>query len=80
VRVGERWTTIPTGQWPVVQLLLDRMQQVVADDEVAAAYRSPNRRAIRSMMHRLTKRLEEVGLLVHKVRGRGYLLEMGRPD
>jgi DNA-binding response OmpR family regulator len=82
VRVGDRWASIPDGQWPIVSLLVDRLDTVVSDREIAHAYASsglaPNPRAVKSMMWRLGRRLSGVGIALHKVRGRGYLVELTR--
>jgi DNA-binding response OmpR family regulator len=83
VRVGERWASIPDGQWAIVALLVDRVDTVVSDREIAHAYAASdvtaNPRAVKSMMWRLGRRLSGVGIALHKVRGRGYLVEVTRP-
>jgi hypothetical protein len=80
LRVGDRWVTISTSQWAVVNLLAERPGTLVSDEAVLRAYPSrsttPTPRTAHAMMQRLTKRLAEVGVVVHKVRGRGYLLEV----
>jgi DNA-binding response OmpR family regulator len=83
LRVGDRWTSIPETQHAVVALLVERLDTVVSDNEIALAYASdgltPNPRTVKSMMWRLGRRLSDVGIALHKVRGRGYLVELARP-
>jgi DNA-binding response OmpR family regulator len=82
LRVGDRWTPIPDGQRRIVALLIDRIDTVVSDHEIAQAHGSSevisNPRTVKSMMWRLSRRLTDVGIALHKVRGRGYLVELIR--
>jgi hypothetical protein len=82
LRVGDQWTSIPEPLWSIVQLLIDHRDSVVSDDAIIAAYASSHDRAdpraVKSMMWRLARRMARVGVSVHKVRGRGYLVELTR--
>jgi hypothetical protein len=82
LRVGDAWASIPEAQWPIVQLLIDRRDSVVADHEILEAYSKAGipaeARAVKSMMWRLGRRMATVGIDLHKVRGRGYLVELTR--
>jgi DNA-binding response OmpR family regulator len=84
LRVDEEWTSIPESQWSIVQMLIDRMGTVVGDREIVEMYSSADAhaepRAVKSMMWRLARRMARVGIEVHKVRGRGYLVELTRRD
>lgn len=72
------WVAVPDAQLPIVAALLARLGDVVSLDELATAYAelggSDNRVAIKSMLRRLASRVGEIGLAIHTVRGRGYLL------
>lgn len=72
------WVAIPDAQLPILGALLARLGDVVSVDELAAAYAelggSDNRVAVKSTLRRLSARVAEIGLAVHTVRGRGYLL------
>jgi DNA-binding winged helix-turn-helix (wHTH) protein len=73
------WVAIPSAQLPVVQLLVTRVRDLVRRDELVSVYEaaggSPNPIAVKAMFGRLVKRFAEVGLVLHSVRGRGYLLD-----
>jgi DNA-binding response OmpR family regulator len=80
VRVGTRWVAIPDAQLPVVALLLARIGRLVELEQIVEVYtghgNSGHRTAISAVMNRLTTRLREVGLDLHVVRGRGYVLDV----
>jgi DNA-binding response OmpR family regulator len=84
VRRGHRWVAISEPQWPVVRILVERMGGVVTYDEILAVYESARRRddqrAVKSMMWRLGHRLRPIGLVIHTVRGRGYLADVAPMD
>jgi len=78
LRVGDRWVAIPDAQLAVVELLVDRYGRLVRKEAVAAAYvgagNSGNEGSIRSLMGRLSRRVAQLGLQIHTVRGRGVIL------
>jgi hypothetical protein len=80
---GDRWVAIPAAQLPIVELLVSRVRDLVRRDELVSAYvatgGSPNPIAVKAMLGRLVKRFAQVGLLLHSVRGRGYLLDAPNP-
>jgi DNA-binding winged helix-turn-helix (wHTH) protein len=75
---GAQWVQLSEAQLPVVRLLLARRGQVVSRDEIAAVARESNGsadpRAIKSLMGRIDKRTRPIGVEVHSVRGRGWML------
>ncbi|MGE3620161.1 MAG: helix-turn-helix domain-containing protein [Acidimicrobiia bacterium] len=80
LRYDGRWIAIPDTQLPVVELLLDNVGRLVRTEDLARAYASAggSRRlnSIRTLVARLAKRLEAVGLHLHTVRSRGVVLEV----
>lgn len=81
LRVGDRWVAIPDAQLPVVALLVERYGHVVRKEALAAAYvgagNSGRDASIRSLMCRISRRVSELGLQLHTVRGRGVMLAHG---
>ena len=79
VRVGDRWVDLPPIQQPVAHLLVARLGRVVSAEEIQAAYvdagGSVHPKAVKAMISRVKRRLEEVGLALTNVRDRGYVLE-----
>ncbi|MDP1820297.1 MAG: hypothetical protein Q8K58_10470 [Acidimicrobiales bacterium] len=79
LRVGQRWIAIPDAQLPIVRLLLDRPMRVVRHEEILVRYQEAGGkgelRAVKSMLTRLTRRLDKVGLVLVSVRSRGVRLE-----
>jgi hypothetical protein len=75
-----RWVEIPVAQVPVMRLLLDRVGQLVASDEIRAAYRATGGSvaptALKTVMTRLRRRVAVLELQLHNLPGRGSLLEM----
>jgi DNA-binding winged helix-turn-helix (wHTH) protein len=75
---GAQWAQLSEAQLPVVRLLLARRGQVVSRDEIATVARASNGsadpRAIKSLMGRIDKRTRPIGVEVHSVRGRGWML------
>ena len=61
-----------------MRTLVARFGQAVSREEVAAAAwpdRTPDLHAIDIHLHRLRPRLRQVGLMIHTLRGRGFLLD-----
>jgi hypothetical protein len=81
LRWSGRWVVIPDTQIPVVELLLRNLGRLVRHAELRAAYAaaggSDSATSHRSLIHRLGRRVAEVGLALHVVRGRGVVLDTG---
>lgn len=85
LRHGDEWIALSPVQEAVVRTLLTRFGSPVARSEVEAAVwpansarRPRDPHAVDLHIHRLRRRLKEVGLIVHTLRGRGFLLEAVR--
>ena len=79
VRMGGKWVALSPMQMSIAALLIDRVGEVVTRAEVAAVHSpgtDPKPAAIKSLMLRLTKRLATVGLTLHFVRARGFMVEV----
>jgi DNA-binding winged helix-turn-helix (wHTH) protein len=83
LRFGGRWVALTPVQSRVVTLLLDRFGETVTTyDELrtaawGATTRSPQ--ALATLVKRLRRRIEPIGLDVLTVRLRGYVLDVRRP-
>jgi hypothetical protein len=70
---------IPDTQIPVADLLVRRVGTLVASSEIrdtyVAAGGSGSATSLRSVVHRLGRRVAAVGLRLHVVRGRGVILD-----
>ena len=79
LRFRGRWTHISDRQLPVVALLVRRFGQLVRADEVVAAYTAAGGTlrggAIHALAKRIRARVGEVGLRLHTIRGRGFVLD-----
>ena len=78
------WVPIPDTQIPLVAVLVRNIGRLVSSAEVRRAYTaaggSVSPTSLRSVVHRLGRRVAEVGLRLHVVRGRGLVLDMGTTD
>lgn len=78
LRVGDRWVAIPDAQIAVVELLVDRYGRLVRKEALAEAYvrggHSGQEASIRSLMCRVSRRVSQLDLKLHTVRGRGVML------
>lgn len=81
LRVGGDWVAVPDAQLPVVALLVDRFGTLVHRDAIVAAYvaagHSGHEASIRSLLARISHRVEGLGLQLDTVRGRGVRLRRG---
>ena len=70
----------PTPSSPVVDLLVRNLGRLVGNHEVRQAYDgaggSGSSTSLRSLVHRLGRRVAEVGLRLHVVRSRGLVLDI----
>lgn len=75
-----RWVPIPDTQLIVVELLVRNLGRLVATSEVRRAYEqaggSGTSTSLRSLVHRLSQRVAQVGLRLHVVRSRGLVLDV----
>ena len=78
LRNGDAWVALSPIQEAIMRPLIDRFGQAVSRTEVTAATwpdGGPSSHAMDIHLHRLRPRLREVGLVVHTLRSRGFLLE-----
>lgn len=78
LRYGGRWAAVPDAQVQVVRLLVERIDRLVSNDEIATAYEagggSSHPNALRTLVARLRARFDELGLELVTIRSRGLLL------
>jgi hypothetical protein len=72
-----RWVAVSQTEEAIARVLLDRFGEVVDIEALIAGCgdQSPSEGAIRVHLTRLRKRLRPLGLAIHVVHGRGYVLE-----
>ena len=78
LRLGDAWISLSPTQEVIMRELIAHMDTVVPRTQLAAvAWPSggPDRHAIDVHIHKLRSRLDGLGLVIHTVRGRGFLLE-----
>ena len=79
LRHGGRWVSISDAQIPLVDLLVRNVGRLVSSAEIRATYvaagGSGSPTSLRSVVHRLGRRVADVGLRLHVVRGRGVILD-----
>lgn len=79
LRVGETWVALSPLEARLTAILLERMGAVVSRDTLARTGWPMGAKARNTLdVHvvRLRRRLASVGLAIHTVRSRGYLLEL----
>lgn len=77
LRVGDDWVAIPRIESRVLTALLHRMGEVVSRRDLEAAawpHGAPNERSLDSRVKLLRRRIRDLGLAIHTVRGVGLLL------
>ncbi len=78
VRTESAWASVPPVEGRLVAALIERFGAVVSRDALCAAG-WPDGGAERNVLDvrilRLRRRIEPIGLVVHTVRSRGYLLD-----
>jgi hypothetical protein len=76
------WVAISDAQIPVVDLLVRNIGRLVSAAELRRTYiaagGSGSTASLRSVVHRLGRRVAEVELRLHVVRGRGVVLDAAR--
>ena len=78
LRMNGAWVALPPLEARLAQALLDRLGTVTSRDLLIRAgwpTAPPGRNALDVHVLRLRRRLQPVGLAIHTVRSRGYLLE-----
>ena len=84
LRAHDRWIDLAVGPYAVVELLVRRFGELVHGEEIEAVYLrrggSPRTSARKAMIVRLRQRVAELGLALHNVRDRGYLLDWADED
>jgi len=79
LRFRGRWTHISDRQLPVVALLIRRFGRLVRAEEMIAVYTAAGgtlrEGAIHALVKRIRARVGKVGLSLHTVRGRGFVLD-----
>ncbi|MHB1854875.1 MAG: winged helix-turn-helix domain-containing protein [Acidimicrobiales bacterium] len=82
LHMGDRWVDLPPLEARLFRLLLDRLGEAVATDELLAAgwgSGTDSRGNLRIQVLRLRRRLAQTGLSIHTLPGRGYMLEAKAP-
>jgi two-component system OmpR family response regulator len=76
--VGRSWVDLTPGQAPVVALLVEHLERVVRYDMVSAVYErtggSSHAASLRTLITRISARVQPLGLELITVRRRGVLL------
>ncbi len=82
LRFDGRWVSIPDTQLGVAALVVRNTGRLVRNAEVRRAYEgaggSGSETSVRSAVHRLRRRMAEVGLHLRVVRDRGLVLDVRR--
>ena len=79
IALNGAWTTLSPVEERLASQLCERFGRVVSRDSLMrAAWRAevPTRNALDVHMLRLRRRIERLGLEIHTVRSRGYLLQL----
>jgi DNA-binding response OmpR family regulator len=83
LHLGDRWVDLPPLEARLFSLLLERLEESVPTRQLLdtgwgpGADRTGN---LRIQILRLRRRLAPVGLVIHTLPGRGYMLAWARPD
>jgi DNA-binding winged helix-turn-helix (wHTH) protein len=80
---GDAWVGLSPLEESIVRLLLDSFGTTVSRTDLAArAWPDGGRgpRALDTKIHRIRHRLAPLGLAIHTVRRRGFVLETARPE
>jgi DNA-binding winged helix-turn-helix (wHTH) protein len=78
LRRGGAWISLSPTQEAIVRVLVEHVGEAVARGDLAAAAwpsGGPLPHGIDVHIHKLRPRLAELGLVIHTLRGRGYMLE-----
>jgi DNA-binding response OmpR family regulator len=78
LRVGTRWVALSPVEEAVTRPLLEALGRPVGRSAlIAAAWPARDRspRTLDATVHRIRQRVAPLGLLIHTVRGRGFVLD-----
>lgn len=78
LRCGDAWISLSPTQEAIMRSLLDRLGEAVGRQQLAATIwpdSAPDSHAIDVHIHKLRPRLQDLGLVIHTLRGRGFMLE-----
>ncbi len=78
LRHGGSWVSLSPTQETIMRTLVGHMGRAVARADLVAATwpaGAPDHHAIDVHIHRLRPRVEKTGLVIHTLRGRGFMLE-----
>lgn len=82
VRYRDRWVAVPVVQIPVAELFVEHFGELVTVEEIERTYAeagaATSPAALKAALNRLARRLRPLGLALHRVRGRGHVLDV--PD
>jgi DNA-binding winged helix-turn-helix (wHTH) protein len=78
LRTERGWISLSRVQEKIMRLLVDHFGHAVSRNDLAEAVWPDGGRNLHTIdihIHRLRPRLSELGLVIHTLRGRGFLLE-----
>src|SRR5947208_8828398 len=78
LRSSDTWVSLSPTQEVIMRELIEHLGEVVGRAQLAAAAwpsGGPDHHAIDVHIHKLRSRVEPLGLVIHTVRGRGFMLE-----
>ena len=78
LRCGDGWVSLSPTQEVIMRALVDRIGHVVGRAQLVAATwpdGAADPHAIDVHIHKLRPRLRPLGLVIHTLRGRGFMLE-----
>jgi len=79
LRCNGSWLSLSPTPEAIMRELVDHIGEAVSRGDIAKATwpaGAPHHHAIDMHVHRLRPRLEKLGLTIHTLRGRGFLLEI----
>ena len=82
LRWRDRWVAVSPHEEAALHVLLDRWGRMVPRASLSAAVWPdglPSGRALNTLVGRLRKRLEPLGLTIETIRARGFLLAVSQP-
>ena len=78
LRSPRGWVSLSRTQEVIMRVLIDHIGEAVGRDQLAALTwpgGGPDPHGIDVHIHKLRPRLKEIGLVIHTLRGRGFMLE-----
>lgn len=83
LRCGDAWISLSPTQEAIMRALIDRLCEAVGRAQLVAAIwpdGPPDSHAIDVHIHKLRPRVQPLGLVIHTLRGRGFMLETSGGD